>query len=164
MEIDEKKVIEAYELIVKHDTPSIEVLNSIESLLKDALAPEPRFYVGQPVLVSQNKKDWHKGHFDSLMKTPSGDTCGYQPFVVWNVNGTRWHHCKPDPDAVSLPNWKEHDGSERMIDVPKNSAMIVIGKGVADQVYQDSGSVTLNHNATRYCIIPLPQFLDQGEK
>jgi len=132
--------------------------------VKAAMAPKPRFYKGQPVLVSQDKERWVKGHFDSYMKTPSGDTVGYQPFVVWHGEGTRWHNCKPDPDAVSLPNWVEYDESQPdIILCPDNS--FIISQAISGSITQLKIGVDfrarISINVARYCIIPLPEFVDQ---
>ena len=97
--MDEKKVIEAYDLVNRVFSPDSTV-RELHRILKEALAPEPRFYVGQPVLVSHDGKEWSKDRLDTI------DTATVHKY---QCEKSGYRHCKPDPDAVSLINWHSVD-------------------------------------------------------
>lgn len=163
--MDEKKVRKALKFLEDRYSAAETDAAWVKKLLNEALAPEPRFYVGQPVLVSNDteKVFWHKGFFDSYMTTANGDIVGYQPFVVRLGEGTRWHHCKPDPDAVSLPNWIEHDGSSKKF-ITEIDGYYIWTKETERYTSGgklDSGREIELEGIFRYCIIPLPQWIDQ---
>ena len=124
--------------------------------LKKAIAPEPRFYKGQPVKVKSDMGFWKEAFF---IRRENGK---YEVKAGPDVNSQIYDECKPDPDAVSLPNWIEHDGSSVNIPYPKNhSAVWVSEKGHThiDQWREDG--FRADFGVIRYCIIPLPEFIVQ---
>ena len=149
--MNENKVRAAYALFDRNGYAKCHATD-VFKLLTEALAPEPRFYVGQPVLVSENEKVWFPRALVSI--TGSGFECKPTGHSKENVH---WLHCKPDPDAVSLPNWIEHDGSEKRID-----GDFILWEGKAGNKGSLRGYVILDSKVARYCIIPLPRWV--GEK
>jgi len=116
-------------------------------------APTPQFYKGQPVLVSNESGQWKQGHFNGYMKTPEG-VVGYQPYIVYTDGRCRWHNCKPDPDAVSQPNWVENDHTEKRVE-----GDFIAWEFADGRLGFTTGFVCLSTDVVRYCITPLPEWL-----
>jgi len=128
--------------------------------LKEAMQPETKFYRNQPVLVRDiDSGTWKKGIFDGFRKD-SGFIYKAYAFVENFGTGTSnsYKHCKPDPDAESIINWVEHDGSIGEINRPKNTVLITVSCSDVVHKYSGNCSATLQ-NIVRYAIIPLPEFL-----
>ena len=125
--------------------------------LKAALAPEPRFYKNQPVLVEASNGDIYRKFFHCYNE--KAEFGAY--FSVVNHPGSvsfdDFTNCKPDPDAESIINWIEHDGSNSGFLEAKDAVIIVIkNDGESDS---NNESFYLDKNIARYTIIPLPEYL-----
>ncbi len=110
-------------------------------LLKQAIAPEPRFYFNQPVLCSDDGKSWISAFFRRYQNLD-----GF-PFLVMANGELGSKYCKPDPDAVSLPNW-----------------LPTINGAAPVEVFSDSTEkVYFSKDKTMYCIIPEPKYLEVSD-
>ncbi len=146
--INKKLIEEAIDVLIpKAGGASHPVANAsiaIE-LLKQAIATEPRFYKNQPVLVSDID--------DNLEPRPAlfkgyPNTSNIHPFTAhaYGYNAPcGWRYCKPDPDAVSLPNW---------LPVNDNLALPKLPEG---RYY------CFSTDNTMYCIIPEPEYLEVSD-
>ncbi len=112
----------------------------IHDLLKQAIAPKPRFYKNQPVAVSNDRACW----FSAVLKNITTDLVDKYFAQSETTEVVRWKHCKPDPDAVSLPNW---------LPTPKDFSDLI---GIEDERI-------LSKDKTMYCIIPDPKFLEMSD-
>ena len=117
--------------------------------LKEALAPEPRFYEGQAVLVRDGEGDaWLKGTYEAYEEEP------YHHAVLseQSVLALKYKHCKPDPDAKE--QWIEYTGP---VDV---EADIVLYELECGRVVKVEGPVELsNARIVRYRLINKPVYL-----
>jgi len=146
--VNENKIREALRIATEMEAFGGQLL--IKNLLTEALAPPQRFYKGQPVLVSIQGIDWSKRtllRIEDLSKS----------YAYMDTISQCWDHCKPNLDAVSLPNWIEHDGSDHGRIVAKGAIINVIRTD--GESYHHREAFYLNDGIARYCIIPLPEFL-----
>ena len=141
--MNEKKVREALENARKF----LRLDSKTVQLLEQAIAPTPRFYVGQPVLVETINLRTEKG---ILREIRDGFYC--------TENGA-YSHCKPDPDAVSLPNWITPGPHVCSIECPENSYISWLNKNEDVHVLDKNQPLTGLTDVVQYCIIPLPEFL-----
>ena len=122
-------------------------------ILDEALAPEPRFYKNQPVLVSQDGGVFKKRLLDHIDKSPSYN------YVC--TDSTCWLYCKPDPDAESIINWVEWGGGKRPVSLDQfvatedRNGFVQASRNKAWR-WSHIGS---DKDIVRYAIIPLPEFL-----
>ncbi len=109
--------------------------------LKQAIAHEHRFYFNQPVLVRDGNLEPRPALFKGRHNTSD-----IYPFSA-HANGHNapcgWRYCKPDPDAVSLPNW-----------------LPVTGKLEA----LTDGYIHMSKDNTMYCIIHDPEYLEVSDE
>ena len=130
------------------------------TLLQQALLPTPRFYVGQPVLVSDDGENWHRARLENIRG---------ERFIYECDDGAAYPYCKPDLSASSSINWIEHDG--------RGTPMFGMGDIIVVQ-YRNGESECTNDDARelggrwrhkdrpsdiiRYCVVPLARFIDQA--
>jgi len=144
--MDKKKVREAIALLAN----SAEPFDKAAILLRESLAPPQRFYKGQPVLVRDfGALTWANGFFESINELG-------QFVVTLEASSTPyWDECKPDPDAVSLPNWIENDHTEKRVE-----GDFITWEFADGRLGCTTGFVCLSVDVARYCIISLPKWLD----
>jgi len=153
--MNEKKVREALEQVnqtwPKDSQVISDAVEKVRSALEKALAPEPRFYKGQPVLVKDHDDDeWLHEILVSI---------GRDPFFPYQTIDAKWKQCKPDPDAPSYINWFEHDGGDCPVDGDE-IVFVIYSNGVLQ--FGGVGVEAKNRywrNVVRYAIIPLPEFI-----
>ena len=129
--------------------------SKVIQLLQQALAPAPKFYVGQPVLVSDNGKDWHKTILENIRE---------EQFICEYEDGEIYEYCKPDPTAPSRPNWIEHDGRGTPMFSMGDIIAVQYRNGESDCTNDDHREFSWKHDGDsgdiiRYCVIIAPEFL-----
>lgn len=146
-EINEKKVREALAILdgVRTVEYNLDPMSQISKLLNEALTPGPRFYDGQQVLVSDDGTEWVK---DILLQV------GHSTVHIYQCESAGWRYCKPDPGAVSIPVWVEHDGTEKSIE---GDVLLWVNKD--GNCYTVKNSLIIGSGVIRYAIIPLPEYL-----
>ena len=147
--MNEKKAREGLELLKSNGAFAAMNQDAID-LIEEALQPEVRFYKGQPVLVMDGGDQWHKDRLIGLLNDRVN---------MYDCDDGLWVECKPDPEAVSLPNWTEIDGTAEVAEIPKNTLLVVDHENELPEIYTHQDSVMFGKKAKRYAIIPLPEFL-----
>jgi len=108
------------------------------------------------VLVGYDGKAWISGNFVGFRDEK------HREYTI-SFKGTMdmsYPHCKPDPDAVSLPNWIEHDGSDIYVNCSEGEIIVGIYSSTRQQYISGKDGNKLHLlGMSRYCIIPLPEFL-----
>ena len=124
--------------------------------LESTLIPAPRFYKGQPVLVKSVNGGWHKKIYSHRSNEGVHVCTTYE-----GASPLEWREVQPDTTAVSLPNWVEHDGSAGRLKVPKEHRIVWVDAAAHVIITE---TLRLDSNVIRYCIIPLPEFINnKGE-
>ena len=146
MEVNEKLVREAKEMLdcIGNKTPA---MVGVHQLLREALVPsQPKLYVGQQVIFS--------GDGNELRGILQGIT---EDGLFIDEDGT-WDECRQDPHATTKPHWIEHDGSETTL-----KERLVITMDSAENCRMHTHTIPLDRSVIRYCIIPVPKLINSGE-
>jgi len=148
----EDKVREAFNVLNNGGGDKYQI-ETARNILKEALAPDPRFYKNQPVLV----RDSDDSEWESKILGRVGDMNLSFPFKT--TDGGLYSRCKPDPDAESIINWIEHDGSESVVETGKDKVTMYIHNTIGPIVEWNTDQFYTGTNVVRYAIIPLPEYL-----
>lgn len=143
MEVNKKLVVEAKEMLdcLGNKTPA---MVGVHQLLKEALAPTPKLYIGQQVIFSGGGNE------------SRGILKGIYPDGAFLDEEGSWEHCRPDPTALTRPVWIEHDGSNITL-----KERLVITVDGAENHYQHTHTIPLDRSVVRYCVIPVPEFINE---
>ena len=155
--MNENKVIQEALAELKANGAFTAMNLKVISILEKALAPEPRFYKNQQVLVRDGGTEaW----ISAVFKGPSLNPA--HKFMALKYSGgmgiCSYLYCKPDPDAESIINWIEHDGSDGLLPKDLDKPVVWVDSSGCTQS-STSGALVLDTNVVRYAIIPLPEYL-----
>ncbi len=133
--MNKKLIEEAIEKVRECEITATDLI----TLLKQAIAPEPRFYLRQHVLVSNDGNRW----YCAILKKIDTNLFHkyFAPAEATNVR--QWKFCKPAHYAVSLPDW---------LPVTERT-----------EEFTDGYYVHISKDKTMYCIIPEPEYLEVSD-
>jgi len=154
--MNKSKVKEALAKLESVETMRTDDFNGLKKLLEEAIAPEQSFYKGQMVIGRQDKL-YVKGIF--LGFSPENGDFFYK---IGRGHETVWcNSCKPDPDAVSLPNWIEWSGGEQPVNddvfvVVETRCGLISGDGAIEYAWSEDDD---DGDILRYAVIQKAEFL-----
>lgn len=120
------------------------------------MTPKPKFYKNQPVKVVGVRGTWLSKHLEYIVEQET------YPFRT--TDGLSYKECKPDYDAVSLPNWIEHDGSALVRTMKQNEIGLFFDKhnyllkatvGNLGKEYE-----LIVYNVAKYVILTFPEYIE----
>lgn len=154
MSQEKKKLLEMV-LTVLND-PDITLSERIAQaggLLEKYQKPSTKFYKGQPVLVrGELDQRWVEAFYEERREV-KGQPDKYLVKLGPGMNAQVWPVCKPDPNAVNVTNWIEHDGSMKVLEGDFILIEHTSGKATTHLLRRSIGNLV-----KRYAIISLPEF------